>query len=157
MKKGVLFVERASKTEEVAYFGVTKEVDLLSYNGFWLLQEVFSVLSLGTVWVCAHLSTPCSAGCGLRHLRFRKGGKALEKWRAALAIHKRSWRRIGDPRGLCRITAPPVISRVAREVWFVGETIYKAVSKKLGRNHGCLGDRCCFEKGQERPWKRGGL
>ena len=60
-----------------------------------LLQEVFGVLSYGTVRVYAQRSTPCSAGCGLRHLRFKKGGKALEKWRAALAVHKRSWRRIG--------------------------------------------------------------
>ena len=94
-EEGSALAKACSSIPEVAYFGVTKEVDLLSYNGLRLLQEVFGVLSYGTVRVYAHLSTPCSAGCGLRHLRFKKGGKALEKWRAALAVHKRSWRRIG--------------------------------------------------------------
>ena len=35
-----------------------------------------------------------------------------------------------------------------------GETVFKGVSKKLVLEHGCLVDRCCFEKGKDRPWKR---
>ncbi|CAE7038329.1 unnamed protein product, partial [Symbiodinium sp. CCMP2592] len=61
-EEGSALSKACSKVPEIAYFGVTKEVDLLSYNGL--------------------------------HLRFKKGGKALEKWRAALAVHKRSWKRI---------------------------------------------------------------
>ena len=93
-EEGSALSRACSNIPEVAYFGVTKEVDLLSYNGLRLLQEVFGVLSYGTVRVYAHLSTPCSAGCGLRHLRFKKGGKALEKWRAALAetILEEDWK-----------------------------------------------------------------
>ncbi|CAE7198495.1 unnamed protein product [Symbiodinium sp. CCMP2592] len=39
-------------------------------------------------------SVPPSWKAAALHLRFKKGGKALEKWRAALAVHKRSWKRI---------------------------------------------------------------
>ena len=35
-----------------------------------------------------------------------------------------------------------------------GETVFKGVAKKLSLEHGCLVDRCCFEKGKDRPWKR---
>ena len=80
-EEGSALSKACSKVSEIDYFGVTKEVDLLSYNGLCLLREVFGVLG-------------DSAGCGLRHLRFKKRGKALEKWRAALAVHKRSWKRI---------------------------------------------------------------
>ena len=31
---------------------------------------------------------------------------------------------------------------------------FKGVAKKLSLEHGCLVDRCCFEKGKDRPWKR---
>ena len=35
-----------------------------------------------------------------------------------------------------------------------GETVFKGTAKKLLLEHGCLVDRCCFEKGKDRPWKR---
>ena len=154
-EEGSALAEACSSIPEVAYFGVTKEVDLLSYNGLRLLQEVFGVLSYGTVRVYAHLSTPCSAGCGLRHLRFKKGGKALEKWRAALAVHKRSWRRIGKLLSPYKDSGRLLLSHEWPEksgLW--GETVFKGVAKKLSLEHGCLVDRCCFEKGKDRPWKR---
>ena len=93
-EEGSALSKACSSIPEVAYFGVTKEVDLLSYNGLRLLQEVFGVLSYGTVRVYAHLSTPCSAGCGLRHLRFKKGGKALERWRANVMKALRWYRKL---------------------------------------------------------------
>ena len=154
-EEGSALAKACSSIPEVAYFGVTKEVDLLSYNGLRLLQEVFGVLSYGTVRVYAHLSTPCSAGCGLRHLRFKKGGKALERWRAALAIHKRSWRRIGKLLAPYKDSERLVLSHEWPEksgLW--GETVFKGTAKKLLLEHGCLVDRCCFEKGKDRPWKR---
>ena len=154
-EEGSALAKACSSIPEVAYFGVTKEVDLLSYNGLRLLQEVFGVLSYGTVRVYAHLSTPCSAGCGLRHLRFKKGGKALEKWRAALAVHKRSWRRIGKLLSPYKGSEKLLLSHEWPEksgLW--GETVFKGVAKKLLLEHGCLVDRCCFEKGKDRPWKR---
>ena len=154
-EEGSALSKACSKVSEVTYFGVTKEVDLLSYNGLCLLREVFGVLTEGDVKVYAHLSTPCSAGCGLRHLRFKKGGKALEKWRASLAVHKRSWKRIekllepyvGSPNLLLSHEWPEKSG-----LW--DETVFKRVSKKLGLDQGCLVDRCCFEKGDQRPWKR---
>ena len=154
-EEGSALAKACSSIPEVAYFGVTKEVDLLSYNGLRLLQEVFGVLSYGTVRVYAHLSTPCSAGCGLRHLRFKKGGKALERWRAALAVHKRSWRRIGKLLAPYKDSERLVLSHEWPEksgLW--GETVFKGTAKKLLLEHGCLVDRCCFEKGKDRPWKR---
>ncbi|CAE7728534.1 unnamed protein product [Symbiodinium sp. CCMP2592] len=154
-EEGSALSKACSKVPEIAYFGVTKEVDLLSYNGLCLLREVFGVVAEGEVKVYAHLSTPCSAGCGLRHLRFKKGGKALEKWRAALAVHKRSWKRIekllepyvGSPNLLLSHEWPE-----RSGLW--DETVFKRVSKKLRLDQGCLVDRCCFEKGDQRPWKR---
>ena len=154
-EEGSALSKACSKVSEIAYFGVTKEVDLLSYRGLCLLREVFGVLAEGDVKVYAHLSTPCSAGCGLRHLRFKKGGKALEKWRAALAVHQRSWKRIekllepyvGSPNLLLSHEWPE-----RSGLW--DETVFKRVSKKLGLDQGCLVDRCCFEKGDQRPWKR---
>ena len=154
-EEGSALAKACSGIPEVAYFGVTKEIDLLSYNGLCLLKEVFGVLSSGTVRVYAHLSTPCSAGCGLRHLRFKKGGKALEKWRAALAVHKRSWRRIGKLLSPYKDSERLLLSHEWPEksgLW--GETVFKGVAKKLSLEHGCLVDRCCFEKGKDRPWKR---
>ncbi|CAE7206616.1 unnamed protein product [Symbiodinium sp. CCMP2592] len=81
--------------------------------------------------------------------------KALEKWRAALAVHKRSWKRIekllepyvGSPNLLLSHEWPE-----RSGLW--DETVFKRVSKKLRLDQGCLVDRCCFEKGDQRPWKR---
>ncbi|CAE7470673.1 unnamed protein product, partial [Symbiodinium sp. CCMP2592] len=81
--------------------------------------------------------------------------KALEKWRAALAVHKRSWKRIekllepyvGSPNLLLSHEWPE-----RSGLW--DETVFKRVSKKLRLDQGCVVDRCCFEKGDQRPWKR---
>ncbi|CAE7775953.1 unnamed protein product [Symbiodinium sp. CCMP2592] len=85
----------------------------------------------------------------------KETGKALEKWRAALAVHKRSWKRIekllepyiGSPNLLLSHEWPE-----RSGLW--DETVFKRVSKKLRLDQGCLVDRCCFEKGDQRPWKR---
>ncbi|CAE7353523.1 unnamed protein product [Symbiodinium sp. CCMP2456] len=155
-EEGSALSKACSKFSEIAYFGVTKEIDLLSYNGLCLLREVFGVLWKGSdVKVYAHLSTPCSSGCGLRHLRFRKGGKALEKWRAALAVHKRSWKRIEKLLEHHAGNQNLLLSHEWPErsgLW--GETVFRKVAKKLRLDQGCLVDRCCFEKGNQRPWKR---
>ena len=48
-EEGSALSKACSKVSEITYFGVTKEVDLLSYNGLCLLREVFGVLTEGDV------------------------------------------------------------------------------------------------------------
>ena len=54
-EEGSALSKACSKVSEITYFGVTKEVDLLSYNGLCLLREVFGVLTEGDVKVLRSL------------------------------------------------------------------------------------------------------
>ena len=82
------------KGHRVAYFGVTKSVDFLIYNCLGCLLELLKCLGEGsTVKVWCHISTPCTAGCGLCHLHM-KNESFLPKWRENIAQHIRGWNRI---------------------------------------------------------------
>ena len=82
------------KGHRVAYFGVTKSVDFLSYNCLGCLLELLKCLAEGsTTKVWCHISTPCTAGCGLRHLHL-KNESFLPKWRNQIAEHIQGWNRI---------------------------------------------------------------
>ena len=83
-----------SGKRKVAYFGVTKRIDLLKRNTFRLIQEILKVFESDTdVGVFVHVSTPCTAGCGFRHINFRRQG-FLKHWCELIRVHKVSWRRI---------------------------------------------------------------
>ena len=93
-------------------------------------------------------------GSGLRHLRFSKDVKNRARWRASLEVHKKSWRRIravfqdyaGHERLLLSHEWPK-----GSGLW--GETVYKSTAKRLGLEHECLVDRCCFEEAGNRILK----
>ena len=147
-------IARACAREKgIAYFGVTREINLLSKNTFLVLEEILRVLKQGKVRVFAHLSTLCSSGCPLRYLRFRKR-RGLELWRKTLKIHKSCWRLIrklfgpyASNEGLLLTHEWPARSSLWKE------TVFLEVSKSIGLTQGCLVDRCCFEK-KEKTWKR---
>ena len=147
-------IARACAREKgIAYFGVTREINLLSKNTFLVLEEILRVLKQGKVRVFAHLSTLCSSGCPLRYLRFRKR-RGLELWRKTLKIHKSCWRLIGKLFGPYASNEGLLLTHEWPErssLW--KETVFLEVSKSIGLTQGCLVDRCCFEK-KEKTWKR---
>ena len=147
-------IARACAREKgIAYFGVTREINLLSRNTFLVLEEILRVLKQGKVRVFAHLSTLCSSGCPLRYLRFRKR-RGLELWRKTLKIHKSCWRLIGKLFGPYSSNEGLLLTHEWPErssLW--KETVFLEVSKSIGLTQGCLVDRCCFEK-KEKTWKR---
>ena len=137
----------------IAYFGVTREVNLLSRNIFLALKEVLRVLKQGKVRVFAPLSTLCSSGCPLRYLRFRKR-RGLELCRKTIKTHKSYWRLIGKLFGPYTSNEGLLLTHEwpgRSSLW--KETVFLEVSKGLGLTQGCLVDRCCFEK-REKTWKR---
>ena len=76
-----------SGKRKVAYFGVAKRIDLLKRNTFRWIQEILKVFESDTdVGVFVHLSTPCAAGCGFRHINFRRQG-FLKHWRELIWVH----------------------------------------------------------------------
>ena len=78
-------ISRACEKGHRAYFGVTKSVDFLSYNCLGCLVELLKCLAEGfSVKVWCHISTTCTAGCGLRHPHM-KNESFLPKWRELIA------------------------------------------------------------------------
>ena len=135
------------KGHRVAYFGVTKSVDFLSYNCLGCLLELLKCLAEGsTVKVWCHISTPCTAGCGLRHLHM-KNESFLPKWREQIAQHIQGWNRIArlfakhcdHPRLLLTQEWPE-----RTDLWY--EESYRRAARqvKLTRS-GCRVERCCFD------------
>ena len=142
-----------AREKGVAYFGVTRNINLLSKNTVLVLEEILRVLNLGKVRVFAHVSALCSTGCPLRYLQFRKQ-RGLELWRKTLKVHTKCWRLLGklfspytSNEGLLSTHEWPEKSSLWKE------TVFKEVSKNLNLTHGCIVDRCCFEK-KEKTWKR---
>ena len=141
------------RSEEVAYFGVTKKVDLLSRNTFRLILEILKTLKYyPEVGIYVHLSTPCTAGCGFRHINSRRQG-FLKYWRSQLRVHKMSWRRIrslfspfvGAEKLLLLHEWPKRSS-----LWY--ESTFRSAAKALKLDHGCVVDRCLFDGVFKRWW-----
>ena len=131
----------------VEYFGVTKSVDFLSYNCLGCLVELFKCLAEGSsVKVWCHISTPCTAGCGLRHLHM-KNESFLPKWREQIAQHIQGWNRIArlfarhcdNPRLLLTQEWPE-----RTDLWYEENYRRAARQLKLTRS-GCRVERCCFD------------
>ena len=135
------------KGHRVAYFGVTKSVDFLSYNCLGCLVELLNCLAEGfSVKVWCHISTPCTAGCGLRHLHM-KNESFLPKWREQIAQHIQGWNRIArlfarhcdNPRLLLTQEWPE-----RTDLWY--EESYRRAARQLKLTRsGCRVERCCFD------------
>ena len=64
-----------SGKRKLAYFGVDTGIDLLKRNTFRLIRETLKVFeSDKNVGVFVHLSAPCAAGCGFRHINSKRQG-----------------------------------------------------------------------------------
>ena len=142
---------------DVAYFGVTKEVNLSSRKTFSLIRKLLGVIlaESSELLVFAHLSTPCTAGCGFRHVNLRKIPGLAEKWRKQLKMHKMTWKVLKD---LFRQYSEHSRLLLTHE-WPRGsslwhEDVFKKASRDLKLFQGCVVDRCCFEKGEKRYFKR---
>ena len=142
-----------SGKRKVAYFGVDKGIDLLKRNTFRLIREILKVFeSDKDVGVFVHLSTPCTAGCGFRHINSKRQG-FLKHWRDQIRIHKVSWRRIrslfsayrGHPKLLLTHEWP-----ARSDLW--KESVFQSAAKALGLEHGCIVDRCQFDGAFKRWW-----
>ena len=142
-----------SGKRKVAYFGVTKRIDLLKRNTFRLIQEILKVFESDTdVGVFVHVSTLCTAGCGFRRINFRRQG-FLKHWRELIRVHKVSWRRIrslfsayrGHPRLLLTHEWP-----ARSDLW--KESVCQNTAKVLGLERGCSVDRCQFDGAFKRWW-----
>ena len=135
------------KGHRVAYFGVTKSVDFLSYNCLGCLLELLKCLAEGsTTKVWCHISTPCTAGCGLRHLHL-KNESFLPKWRNQIVEHIQGWNRIArlfakhcdNPRLLLTQEWPE-----RTDLWH--EESYRRAARQLKLTRsGCRVERCCFD------------
>ena len=64
--------QACSKAHRLSYFGVTEELDILSATSKKALKELVKVLSNPKAKMWVHISTPCAAGCGLRHINMRR-------------------------------------------------------------------------------------
>ena len=135
-----------SGNRKVVYFGVDKGIDLLKRNTFRLIREILKVFeSDKNVGVFVHLSTPCTAGCGFRHINSKRQG-FLKHWREQIRIHKVSWRRIrslfsayrGHPKLLLTHEWP-----ARSDLW--KESVFQSTAKALGLEPGCIVDRCQFD------------
>ena len=142
-----------SGKRKVAYFGVDKGIDLLKRNTFRLIREILKVFeSDKDVGVFVHLSTPCTVGCGFRHINSKRQG-FLKHWRDQIRIHKVSWRRIrslfsayrGHPKLLLTHEWP-----ARSDLW--KESVFQSTAKALGLEHGCIVDRCQFDGAFKRWW-----
>ena len=141
------------KAHRAAYFGVTKNVDFLSYNCMGSLLELLKSLgNRSSVKVWCHISTPCTAGCGFRHINMRRE-TFLPKWREQIAQHVKAWNRIlklfaphtENPRLLLSQEWPE-----RTDLWY--EESYTRVARRLKLTRsGCRVERCCFD-GVVKTW-----
>ena len=79
-------MQACSKAHRLSYFGVTEEVDILSVSCKKALKELVKVLEDPKTKLWVHISTPCTAGCGLRRINVRREDY-LVKWREQIATH----------------------------------------------------------------------
>ena len=141
------------KAHRAAYFGVTKNVDFLSYNCVGSLLELLKSLgNRSSLKVWCHISTPCTAGCGFRHINMRRE-TFLPKWREQIAQHVKAWNRIlklfaprtENPRLLVSQEWPE-----RTDLWY--EESYTRVARQLKLTRsGCRVERCCFD-GVVKTW-----
>ena len=141
------------KAHRAAYFGVTKNVDFLSYNCMGSLLELLKSLgNRSSLKVWCHISTPCTAGCGFRHINMRRE-TFLPKWREQITQHVKAWNRIlklfaphtENPRLLLSQEWPE-----RTDLWY--EESYARVARQLKLTRsGCRVERCCFD-GVVKTW-----
>ena len=142
-----------SGKRKAAYFGVDKGIDLLKRNTFRLIREILKVFeSDKNVGVFVHLSTPCTAGCGFRHINSKRQG-FLKHWREQIRIHKVSWRRIRSLFSAYRGHTKLLLTHewpARSDLW--KESVFQSTAKALGLEHGCIVDRCQFDGAFKRWW-----
>ena len=137
--------QACSKVHRLSYFGVTEKLDILSASSKKALKELVKVLSNPNVKMWVHISTPCTAGCGLRHINMRRE-EYLAKWREQIAAHVETWGVIGrvfrNYLGHERLLFSQEWPEVT-DLWY--EETYSRVSSKLDLHTGSRVERCNFD------------
>ena len=137
--------QACSKVHRLSYFGVTEKLDILSATSKKALKELVKVLSNPNAKMWVHISTPCAAGCGLRHINMRRE-EYLAKWREQIAAHVETWgvigrvfrNYLGHERLLFSQEWPE-----GTDLWY--EETYSRVSSKLDLHTGSRVERCNFD------------
>ena len=109
------------------------------------LKELVKVLSNPKAKMWVHISTPCAAGCGLRHINLRRE-EYLAKWREQIAAHVETWgvigrvfrNYLGHERLLFSQEWPE-----GTDLWY--DETYSRVSSKLDLHTGSRVERCNFD------------
>ena len=139
--EGSAIAQACSKAHRLSYFGVTEEVDILSAGCKKALKELENPKT--KLWV--HISTPCTAGCGLRRINTRREDY-LVKWREQIAAHVETWGVIGrvfrNYLGHERLLVSQEWPE-GTDLWY--EETYSRVSSKLDLHTGSRIERCNFD------------
>ena len=84
-------LRRICKLRSIPYIGIDDVLDVTSSAVKFLLQ----CLKTRPNWLALHLSTPCTAGCGFRHLA-KHNASACQTWQRKFGEHRKVWKSLRD-------------------------------------------------------------
>jgi len=130
------------KNRPVVHIGIDETLDIRKKETQVFVREVLRINQKGTtVWI----STPCTAGCQLRHLNLTKEGYH-EKWQKHFVLHQQLWRGVhaalkeSDPSVTLMVQEWPEYN----SLW--SDNTYRKIAVKLGLVRGNLKvRRCCLD------------
>ena len=138
---------QAAKKLQVPYLGITSEI------GF--SNDVKSLLRMILEYklvACFHISSPCTAGCNLRHLQLERSEKHLQTWKERIEEHRKIWSHLEQIFQRKETKSTKCIT----QEWPKGnslfqDALYLRVSKEINLIHECEVNRCCID-GVKKHW-----
>ena len=142
-------ISKVVRKSGTPYLGITEEVGFS--NAVKAILRF--VIHFKRHPVCIHLSTPCTAGCGLRNLQLERSEKHMEAWKQRIAEHKEIWNHID---GIFQKEPAPGNIGITQE-WPRGNDLWKdglylRVSGYLKLQHSAVVRRCCLD-GVRKVWE----
>ena len=130
------------RNRPVVHIGIDESLDIRKKETQLFVREVLKVSQKGTtVWI----STPCTAGCQLRHLNLTKEGYH-EKWQKHFILHQQLWRGVFAALKDFDASVTLLVQEWPEYNSLWSDNTYRKIAEKLGMVRGNLKvKRCCFD------------
>ena len=83
-------LRRLCKLLSVPYIGIDDVLDVTSSA----VKQLLQCLKTRPHWLAIQLSTPCTAGCGFKHIS-KSNPSAVQTWKRRFFEHRKVWKALG--------------------------------------------------------------
>ena len=121
----------------IPYLGLDQNLDVTSPTARALLQLV----KTRQTWIAIHISTPCTAGCGFKHIA-RENPAAVATWNRHHMRHRVIWRSLKEGLEGFEIRPKVLMSQEwprNTDLWV--DKTYRKISEQIGLRYNCRVDR----------------